>query len=354
MLKGRPYSISAAVCSLCTASPALSADSLLLTDPAAYPILQALWERTFWTTPVFFLLQLGALLVLLWQVLNRWSPDRLGARLVGRWLLQFGVVVAPVVMLFMSAIFVGVYQGQRGHWFFHLHDGLAGLALIPFYVVGSIIVTRGIFQRDYRYSSGLHFLVLQTLTAVCLWYAFATAFLDMASDSLFDMRFAAIVPAVSAANYALLAIDIRRTGRLKPAPGSAVIAWFTALAVTFAVKVPLAIRFFAALPPERPAGYGDCFVVSAAARGHPRIVGSHYDPQLERTVNRQWRTLRAFESQLELHQPALHFRLRGLYNYIGPRIAARVRSPLTADFMFLLLKPIEWFARLYLSISSRS
>jgi len=309
----------------------------------------------FWTTPVFFLLQLGALLLLLWQTVYRWSPDRLGARRFGRWLLQLGVVVAPVVMLFVSAAFVGGYQEQYGHWFFSLNDGMAGLALIPFYLLGTIIVGRGIANRDFRLRSGTYLVVVWTLMGVCLWHAFGTVFLDMVTAPLMgDMSLSAVIPTLAAVNYALLATDILRHGRLQPAPKRAVVAWFSALAITIAVKVPLAMRFFAALPVERPAGYGDCFVVSAAARGHPRFVRSNFDPQLRRTVNKQWRTLRAFENRLALHQPKLHWRLRRLYNRIGPPIAARIHSSLAADIMYLLLKPVEWLARLYLAIGART
>ncbi len=341
------------LCMLCLSTLVHGESDKHWVDPAVDPDWRHVWSTLFWTTPVFLVLQVGALLALSWRVLCRWSPHRLGAKWPGRLLLLLGVVIAPLVMLFFSSAFAAAYQEQRGHWFFSLHDGMAGLALIPFYAVGSVIVGRGIVNRDFRLRSGTHLVVLWTLTGICLWYAFATAFLDMSSDALLkDMSLAAIVPALAAGNYALLATDILRHGRPRDASSRAVVAWFAALGLTIAVKIPIAIRFFSSLPVEAPAGYGDCFVVSAAAQGHSGFVGSHFDPQLGRTVNGQWRTLRRFEDHLARRQPGMHRRLRQLYNQVGPPVAARIRSPLAADVVYVLLKPIEWVARLYLTICS--
>lgn len=311
-----------------------------------------LFIAAFWSTPLFFLFQLAALGVLLWRTWYRWRPETLGARPAERWALELGVAVAPVVMLFVSAAFSGGYQEERGHWFFHIHDGLAGLVLVPIFAAGSSIVGWGIARREYQLRSGTHWAVLITLLSISLWFAFATAFLGMTADRSMDLSVAAIVPAVAAINYALVALDIQRHGRQRDsAPAKALMAWFSALAVSLISKIPLAMQIFYALPVERPNGYGDCFVVGAATRGHPAIVGSRFDARLGRTVNRQWRTLRAFEDRLARRRPTSHRLLRGLYNRIGPPIAAQIRSPLAADIVFLLLKPFEWLARLYLGLT---
>jgi len=307
--------------------------------------LRELWNVAIWSTPVFFLLQLVALALLLWRVIYRRVPAVPARGWVLLWLLRLGVVVAPVVMLFVSVVFVGDYQEQYGHWFFHMHDGTAGLVLLPFYVAASAVVAIGLSRRDLRLRRGTHLMVLIILIVICAWSSYATAALGMLTNALVDLSMTALVPAVAAANYALVAIDLNRRGPGQPARTAVVAAWLSALAVTIAVKVPLAMRFYAALPPERPQGYGDCFVVSAAALGHPRFVGSWYDARLGRTVNDQWRTLRAFEDRLAQRLPASHARLRRFYNRAGPAVAARIRSPLSADLMYLALKPVEWLAR---------
>ena len=344
--------VAIAICALVVTFSAYGSETLFFQDMDSNRFVRDFFIVLFWASPVIFLTQVGALVLLLWHAKYRGCADAPPVRPVSRLLLLLGVAVAPNVMLTVSVIFVGAYQEQYGHWFFHIHDGLAGLVLLPFYLTGSIIIGRGLYKPEFRLRSGLHFVVLLTLMGVCAWYAFATAILDMVTDPMTDLRFTAIVPAVAAGNYALLAIEIKRCGQTQPARRLDVIGWFSMLAVTIAVKIPLAMRAFEALPVERPSGYGDCFVVSAAARGHPRFVGSYYDRAVGRSVNSQLHTLRAFEHRLAQRHPALHHRLRRLYNRIGPPIAAYIRSPLSADVMYLLLKPAEWLARLYLAKQS--
>ena len=331
-------------------SPAYAVDELVSLDPYSYKALQDMFSLLIIASPAFFLLQISALVLLLWQFVARGALDIPGVRTFVYWVILLGVAVVPNVMLAVSVVFVGVYQEQFGHWFYHINDGLAGLVLLPMYVAGSVIVGRGLTNRGFRLKSGLHFVVLLTLIAICLWYVFATAVLNMITDELIDLQFTAIVPAVAAASYTLLAFDIRRRGQLLPARKLDIIAWFSALAVTLAVKIPLAMRLFESLPVERPSGYGDCFVVSAAAMGHPRFVGSHYDQVAGRSVNGQLHTLRAFEDRLAKDCPIFHCHLRRLYNRTGPPIAAQIRSPFIADLMYLLLKPIEWLASMYLVV----
>lgn len=313
-----------------------------------------LWSTLFWAVPPLFLLQIGALLLLLWRVVWRWQPHTLGSGRPGRWLLYVGVFLAPPFMLFMSAAFSGGYQGERGgHWFFHMHSELAGLVLVPAFSLGSLSMAIAVAKGSHL-RSGTNYIILITLIAICAWYAFATAFLGMGNDKSEDLSFTAIVPALAGVNYALLGLDIRRHAKLEPPNTVALYVWFAAIVASLAAKIPLARQFYGALPPERPAGYGDCFVVSAAALGHPSLVGSCFDPILKCPVNRQLTTLRGFEKHLASHWPSLHRRLRRGYNWIGPRIAARIRSPFAADIAYLLLKPAEWLAWLYLAVSQRS
>lgn len=311
--------------------------------------IQALWAGLLWAAPPFFLLQIGALLLLLWRVAWRWQPERLASRRGGRWLLQLGVVLAPLYMLFMSSAMHGGYQGERGgHWFLHSHSGLAGLVLVPIFALGSLCLARALATSTQR-TSGTNFIVLNTLLGICVWYAFATYFLGMGDDRALDLSFTAIAPALAAANYVLLGLDIRRHRRLVYADPRLAYAWFAGLGISLLARIPLAQRIYTALPPERPAGYGDCFVVSAATLGHPSFVGSRMDPILGRAVNAQLKTLWAFEARLARRRPSLHRRLRRFYNWLGPRIAGSIRTPLAADIAYVLLKPLEWFARGYLA-----
>jgi len=107
---------------------------------------------------------------------------------------------------------------------------------------------------------------------------------------------------------------------------------------------------FERLPATQPPGEG-CYIATAAARGHPRIVGSWpclYPDGRIRRVNRQLLVLKAGEIALRARRPRLHRRLRRIYDAVGPRLAAALGPPLLADLAYLLLKPLEWGTRLVL------
>lgn len=98
-----------------------------------------------------------------------------------------------------------------------------------------------------------------------------------------------------------------------------------------------------ALPDQPPT----CFVVTAASRGHRRIVGpmwlvTRHDET--RAANRQLLTFWQLEAVWNSRAPRSHAIFRRLYNRLGPIIARRINSPWLADFVFLVLKPLEMLA----------
>ncbi|MDA1044079.1 MAG: hypothetical protein O3C57_02525 [Verrucomicrobia bacterium] len=101
----------------------------------------------------------------------------------------------------------------------------------------------------------------------------------------------------------------------------------------------------------------ECFVVTAALRGHASLVGpfSKIDrvgkPQV---VNAQLLTFWRFEQPWQERQPLTHRAFRPCYNKPGPALARQIQSPLTADLVYLLLKPCDAMARLALFFSARN
>jgi hypothetical protein len=102
---------------------------------------------------------------------------------------------------------------------------------------------------------------------------------------------------------------------------------------------------FESLPDKVPS---DCFVVTAAGRGHGKIVG----PRIEVThngrlvrANRQLITLWQFEHCWRNQSPRSHAAFRKVYNRAGPVVAARIKSPWLADLAYLAIKPVELVAR---------
>jgi len=100
---------------------------------------------------------------------------------------------------------------------------------------------------------------------------------------------------------------------------------------------------YASLPASAP----DCFVVTAAARGHETFVGPfmevthHGRTQL---ANRQLLILWQFESFWRTHAPGSHAKFRRIYNRLGPVIAGQIASPWMADLTYLVIKPAELLA----------
>ena len=100
-----------------------------------------------------------------------------------------------------------------------------------------------------------------------------------------------------------------------------------------------------------------CFIVTAAGRGHRKLVGPSLAIQHgERWVhaNHQLITLWQFEKLWRSHAPHSHGCFRGVYNRLGPVIARQIRSPWLADAAYLAIKPVELAAKLAILVSEKS
>jgi hypothetical protein len=105
------------------------------------------------------------------------------------------------------------------------------------------------------------------------------------------------------------------------------------------------------LPEQSP----DCFVVTAASRGHRKFVGPFIEVPHRgqmRTANRQLATLWQFEEIWRSWDSRSHAVFRRGYNIVGPVIAKRIASPLLAGAVYVVLKPVEFLARLLIKIAA--
>jgi hypothetical protein len=96
-------------------------------------------------------------------------------------------------------------------------------------------------------------------------------------------------------------------------------------------------QVYAALPAE----CSGCFIVTAATRGHPAIVGPFVELASGRRANRQLVRFWRFEAAWRARHPASHAAARCVYDRVAPPIAARIRSRWLADAVYLVLKPLE-------------
>ncbi|KPJ52463.1 MAG: hypothetical protein AMS16_06345 [Planctomycetes bacterium DG_58] len=120
--------------------------------------------------------------------------------------------------------------------------------------------------------------------------------------------------------------------------------WMTAYAVAWWYALLKMFEAYAALPTSPPS----CYVATAAARGHGRLVKSEpvvlgHGTALH--VNPQMRTLKCAELLLKAASPRIHRTCRRIYDTLGPPLAACLVHPVLADAAYLALKPVEWLAK---------
>lgn len=92
--------------------------------------------------------------------------------------------------------------------------------------------------------------------------------------------------------------------------------------------------------------YDEHYLCTVAAGGHKRVVkplrlGIRHGHEV--IVNRQLCVANAFEQILEEKTPRLHRAVRHIYDTYGFPVAKLIRSRYTADMIYFLMKPLEWF-----------
>ncbi len=103
--------------------------------------------------------------------------------------------------------------------------------------------------------------------------------------------------------------------------------------------------FSTKIPPQN-VYYDYHYLCTVAAGGHKNIVkplriGIRHGHRV--VVNRQLMVANAFEQLLEEKTPRFHKVLRTTYDNVGYPIAKHINSPFTADAIYFLMKPLEWF-----------
>ena len=116
------------------------------------------------------------------------------------------------------------------------------------------------------------------------------------------------------------------------------VTWFAAHCGAWRLSFILMLDEYSRLPTTPPPG---CFVCTAAAGGHPRVVhGEDYRAANGTAfrVNDQLRVLKAFELLLLSISPKGHLACRWIYDRLGPRLAAMLVHPLLADVRLFRLE----------------
>ncbi len=138
--------------------------------------------------------------------------------------------------------------------------------------------------------------------------------------------------------------------RLTLPRGLELTAWLAAYAFAWRFDILKVYELYAALPTQPP---GNCYIATAAARGHPRFVQSWTVRRADgksMQVNAQLQLLKCAELALIAVSPRLHRPLRQIYDVVGKHLARLIQNPWLADVAYFLLKPCEWFAGFLLKI----
>ncbi len=88
------------------------------------------------------------------------------------------------------------------------------------------------------------------------------------------------------------------------------------------------------------------YLCTVSLRGHKKLVkpiryGIRRGEKI--VVNRQLCVANAFEQLLEEKTPTMHRKIRTFYDTYGYPISKHIRTAWSADVIYLLMKPLEWF-----------
>ncbi|QDT04397.1 hypothetical protein K227x_27880 [Rubripirellula lacrimiformis] len=119
------------------------------------------------------------------------------------------------------------------------------------------------------------------------------------------------------------------------------IAWIGSWWAAWVLATDIMMKEYAKLPTAAP----NCYVTSAAAGGHRRLVASRPRHGDQILVNPQMQRLKFAEFAIATALPNTHASIRRCYDRIGPPLAHRCRSNIWfADATYVAFKPLEWAA----------
>lgn len=122
----------------------------------------------------------------------------------------------------------------------------------------------------------------------------------------------------------------------------ATIFWSTPFAVAWRLAAMRAIEEYEKLPlpPSK-----DCYIATAATKGHPAFVKStliRLRSGQKMRITPQLQFFRYAEIVFRMIFPSGHKFCRKIYDNLGRKLASKIKNPLMADLAYMSLKPFEW------------
>lgn len=267
--------------------------------------------------------------------------DRSWRRFISALLLSFLVVVLPLFTFFASCFLVPDWKGacKHGAWdcFFMGKLALTPLALMATAALYAVEVLR--VEKPTEKWIVLGIFLGAVISVGCFLLGLAALW-----GGVGQLMLLMILPLYVAVWYAIRTVTLIRES------GTGLGECLNTLLVTVPFWIGSVLwseSVYSGLP-DAPA----CFIVTAAGRGHRRLVGPHMDVQHHGRriqANRQLMTLWHFEELWRQRAPGSHAGFRRWYNQFGPVVAAQIQTPWLADLAYVAIKPAEWMARLAIS-----
>lgn len=293
--------------------------------------------------PLFWIILLSVIAVPSFVLAAAGAKGRPSLLLI--FLCAIGIVI-PILVFFLSACLTPDCKGaSRNGWIDCFFAGKLALTPLVFWGAWGLFDFQISNTSPVRKSAAQGLVVGALVSCICLGLGMVTIF---SSPPPNEMAPWLLIPLFVAVWYSVAAINAAPAAKLKP---------FDYL-IALCASIPFwlgSILWSQSCYKELPNAAPGCFVVTAASRGHRRIVGPFF-PAVRRgslrTVNQQLLTFWRFEAAWRTHLPLAHATFRKIYNRIGPVIAKRICSPWLADAAYLTLKPAEFICRALVNIDA--
>ena len=220
----------------------------------------------------------------------------------------------------------------------YLAMGWSAWVYLPPFAASNFLIARSVIDPDYVKASPLTHLSLLTCLLTSLFFAVGN----------YGRQFYWLFPTSTACAYGyglFLFLKLQGIPRMLIRWWLVLVAWLITSVLTVFAAIVQTQQMVDQLPDEPL----DCFIVTAASKGHPKIVGSYVDAETNQRTSRQLNSFRTFEEWLKGNAPKLHELARQKYNIVGPVIARRISNRWLASIVYLALKPMEWLLRLVAS-----
>ncbi len=303
----------------------------------------------------------------------RWQTGDLNDKLVFILSPQAGFVFYPMLLYAMLCLAAFLRFQRRGHIPFWVRLGVTGgVPIALFYTIildlvvlsqepdlGSVIMLLaaqfgipliafglvGLYQRKHRPAFAIAWRVLLSLVLMCPLAALFFVSPEEVSQVVISLPFVGSLfagPAWALCVYGFVTWWIVKNQSVDPerrgSEFAASIAYWGLVLGACPAAIMLSLRRYGTLPVTP---VGDCYVVTAAGRGHAWFVDA-----------RQLIVLKTFELVIQSNFPSIHRWLREVYDIVGPRLARRISNPWVADLAYVSLKPLEWLILMSLVIAS--